>query len=70
MNSSVLKHGGKRGRGTRKSVVVIAVEIQSPKAFGRIRMKHITDASGDNLVSFVCDVITFGSVVQTDGYCH
>lgn len=63
-----IKHGGKRGRGTSKSVVVIAVEIKAPKGFGRIRMKHITDAAGDKLVPFVCDVVAFGSVVQTDGW--
>ncbi len=63
-----IKHGGKRGRGTNKSVVVIAVEIKEPKGFGRIRMKHITDAAGDKLVPFVCDVVAFGSVVQTDGW--
>lgn len=63
-----IKHGGKRGRGTNKSVVVIAVEIMEPKGFGRIRMKHITDAAGDKLVPFVCDVVAFGSVVQTDGW--
>ena len=63
-----IKHGGKRGRGTSKSVVVIAVEIKASKGFGRIRMKHITDAAGDKLVPFVCDVVAFGSVVQTDGW--
>lgn len=63
-----IKHGGKRGRGTNKSVVVIAVEIMEPKGFGRIRMKHITDAAGDKLVPFVCDVVAFGSVVKTDGW--
>ena len=30
-----IRHGGKRGRGTNKSVVVIAVEIMDPKGFGR-----------------------------------
>ena len=63
-----INHGGKRGRGTNKSVVVIAVEVIQPKGFGRIRMRHITDASGAKLVPFICDVVTFGSVVQTDGW--
>ena len=63
-----VKHGGKRGRGTNKSVVVIAVEVIEPKGFGRVRMRHITDASGANLVPFVCDVVSPGSVVQTDGW--
>ncbi len=35
-----VNHGGKRGRGADKAVVVIAVEIKEPKGFGRIRMCH------------------------------
>ena len=61
-------HGGKRGRGTGKSIVVIAVEIKQPKGFGRVRMRHIPDSSGDSLVPFICDMIAPGSVVRTDGW--
>lgn len=60
--------GGKRGRGSDKSIVVIAVEIKQPKGFGRIRMRHIPDSSGNSLVPFICDVIAPGSVVRTDGW--
>ncbi len=60
--------GGKRGRGTSKAIVVIAVELKEPKGFGRIRMRHIPDASGEALVPFVCDTVRLGSVVQTDGW--
>jgi len=63
-----VQHGGKRGRGSSKSVVVIAVEIKQPKGFGRVRMRHIPDASGASLIPFVCDVIAPGSVVSTDGW--
>ena len=62
------KHGGKRGRGTTKSIVVIAVEIKSPKGFGRVRMRHIPDLSSDSLLPFVRDVVAPGSVVRTDGW--
>ncbi len=62
------KKGGKRGRGAVKSIVVIAVEIKEPKGFGRVRMRHVTDASGASLVPFVCDVTTPGSIVCTDGW--
>ena len=62
------EHGGKRGRGTTKSIVVIAVEIRQPKGFGRVRMRHIPDASGDSLLPFVRDVVAPGSVVRTDGW--
>ncbi len=60
--------GGKRGRGASKSVIVIAVEVLEPKGFGRIRMRHIPDASGANLLPFVSDFIATGSTVHTDGW--
>lgn len=60
--------GKKRGRGSNKPIVVIAVEVKEPKGFGRIRMRHISDASGAKLVPFVCDVVVPGSTVQTDGW--
>ena len=31
-------------------------------------MRHIPDASGDAFVSFVCETVRLGSVVQTDGW--
>ena len=63
-----VERGGKRGRGTSKLIVVIAVEILEPKGFGRIRMRHIPDASGANLLPFICDFIAPNSTVQTDGW--
>lgn len=62
------KHDGKRGRGSSKAIVAIAIEIKEPKGYGRIRMRHINDASGDNLIPFVCDTIAKGSIVHTDGW--
>ena len=63
-----VKRGGKRGRGTARSVVVIAVEVLDPKGFGRLRMRHVSDASGVNLLRFACDVVAPGSTVHTDGW--
>lgn len=63
-----VQQGGKRGRGSMKCIVAIAVEIKQPKGFGRIRMRWIPDASGNSLQSFVCDVIAPGSIVHTDGW--
>ncbi len=61
--------GGKRGRGSRnKEIVVIAVEVLSPKGFGRIRMRRVPDVSGDSLVPFICDVAEPDSEIQTDGW--
>jgi len=63
-----VEKGGKRGRGASKCVVVIAVEIKHPKGFGRIRMRHIPDASSNHLLPFVCDAVVSGAVVCTDGW--
>lgn len=63
-----VKQGGKRGRGTVKNIVAIAVEVKEPSGFGRVRMRHIPDASSASLLPFVCDVIAPGSVVHTDGW--
>ncbi len=60
---------GKRGRGSEgKEIVVIAVEVLSPKRFGRVRMRRIPDVSGTSLMPFVCDVAEKGSTILTDGW--
>lgn len=60
-------HGGKRGRGAgRKAIVVIAVEVFFPKGFGRVRMQYIPDASANNLLPFIHDVVKPGSNIITD----
>ena len=63
-----IKRDGKRGRGTSKSVVVIAVEIRQPKGLGRVRMRHVPNASGTSLVPFVCAVVIPDATVLTDGW--
>ena len=63
-----VKHGGKRGRGSLKCLVVVAVELREPKGFGRLRMRHVPDASGGSLVPFVCDVVVPDALVHTDGW--
>ena len=63
-----VKKGAKRGRGTDKEVIGVAVEILEPRGFGRLRLRQIPDASGEHLVSFVCDVVSPGSLVHTDGW--
>lgn len=62
------EHGGKRGRGTDKNIVVIAVELDEHKGFGRTRMKCIHDASGDSLLPFVREVISTGATIITDAW--
>jgi len=63
-----VEQGGKRGRGTTKSIVVIAIEVLEPKGFGRVRMRHIPDASGASLLPFVSAVAAPGSVIHTAGW--
>ena len=63
-----VEHGGRRGRGTCKCIVVIAVEVKDSKGFGRVRMRHISDVSGASLLPFVCDAVNPGTVVLTDGW--
>lgn len=61
--------GGKRGRGSEsKEIVVIAVEVYSPKGFGRVRMRRIPDVSGNSLVPFVGEVVEKESEILTDGW--
>ena len=60
---------GVHGRETHtKSIVVIAVEVLSPKGFGRVRMRRILDVSGESLIPFVCDAVQPGARVRTDGW--
>ena len=73
---------GKRGRGAEhKMLIGVAVEIKNDGHIGRIRMKHVPDASADSLVSFIQDSVEKGSTIATDGwlgyhpvaakgYCH
>ena len=63
-----VEQGGKRGRGSTNSIVVVAVEVKEPKGFGRIRMRHVPDASGASLQQFVRDVVAQGATVRTDGW--
>jgi transposase-like protein len=61
--------GGKRGRGAgRKTIVVIVLEIYEPKGYGRVRLQRITNASGDNLILFIRNVIQPGSIIRTDSW--
>jgi transposase-like protein len=60
---------GLRGRQTeKKSIVAIAVEMLTPKGFGRVRLRTVADVSGASLVPFVRDTVVRGSVVRTDAW--
>jgi transposase-like protein len=63
---------GKRGRGAAgKALVGIAVEVNESDddhVLGRIRLRHLEDASGDSLIPFIQDVIQPKSIVRTDDW--
>ena len=50
-----------------KALVAIAVELDGKKV-GRIRLRHVPDASGNSLVGFITDCVTKGSRVHTDDW--
>jgi transposase-like protein len=59
---------GGRQRDSIKEIVVIGVEVHSPKGFGRVRLRRVEDLSAASLVGFVTDVVEPGSVIITDGW--
>lgn len=59
--------GGKRGRGTEKAIVIIAVERKDSYA-GRVRLRHIEDVTGSSLIGFIKDVVEKRSTIITDEF--
>ena len=63
-----IETGGKRGRGTDKSIVVIALKIPHYSGNrGQIRVRSVPDVSDKSLETFVRETISPGSVLCTDG---
>jgi transposase-like protein len=61
--------GKVHGRETQtKAIVAIAVEIENPKGFGRIRLGHIADVTADSLPPFIDAAVEPGASVHTDGW--
>jgi transposase-like protein len=58
---------GGRAKG-KKALACVAVEVKSPKGFGRARMAVIEDASAASLRQFLIDHVEPGSTVITDGW--
>lgn len=58
---------GGRAKG-KKALVAVAVEVKSPKGFGRCRMRVIPDGSATTLHAFIADNVAAGSRVITDGW--
>jgi transposase-like protein len=62
-----LEEGSPGRRNLEKALVVVAAQEDGP-GIGRIRMRRITDASGETLVPFVRASVAPGSVIHTDGW--
>lgn len=59
---------GKTGRGSaEKTLVVVAVECLG-KQIGRVRLKCIDAADGENLMGFISENVEKGSTIITDGW--
>lgn len=59
---------GKRGRGAAgKALVVIAAEVKDLR-IGRIRLRHVPDASAASLEEAAQEAAEQGSVIRTDGW--
>ena len=59
---------GLRGRKKETKALIVVAAQQDGMGIGRIRMRHIADASAGALHQFVQDSIAPGSVVHTDGW--
>jgi len=60
---------GKHGRGSAgKQLIVIALELLSPKGYGRVRLRRIPDVSKASLLPFVREMAEPGSTILTDGW--
>jgi transposase-like protein len=60
---------GRRGRGAKgKTLVLLAVELRSPKGFGRCRMRVVDDASAASIRQFLQGFVERGSTIVTDGF--
>ena len=59
---------GVRGRQTEDKALIVVAAEEDGRGIGRIRLRHIRDASSSSLLPFVKDSIEPGSTVHTDGW--
>ena len=59
---------GVRGRHSETKALIVVAAEEDGKGIGRIRLRHIPDASASSLLPFVQDSIEAGSTVHTDGW--
>lgn len=59
---------GGRSRGTKKTLIAVAVEREGPHGIGRCRMATIPDASARTLRGFLIENVQEGATIVTDGW--
>ena len=59
---------GVRGRQTQDKALIVVGAEEDGRGIGRIRLRHVPDASSSSLLAFVQDSIEPGSTVHTDGW--
>jgi hypothetical protein len=47
-----------------KAIVAIAVEIENPKGFGRIRLGHVPDVTKESMLPFIDGAVQPGSTIR------
>ena len=57
-----------RGRQTENKALIVVAAQEDGQGIGRIRLRHIPDASAESLMPFIEEAIEPGSVVHTDGW--
>lgn len=50
-----------------KALIAVAVELDGRKV-GRVRLRHVPDASGESLGGFIAESVEPGSAIHTDGW--
>jgi transposase-like protein len=59
---------GRRGRQVETKALIVVAAQEDGNGIGRIRLRHVRDASAESLHAFVQESIQSGSVVHTDGW--
>jgi transposase-like protein len=59
---------GTHGRGTERKVLIAVAAEEDGRGTGRIRLRHIDNASAASLTPFIEDSIEPGSLLHTDGW--
>jgi len=63
------KSGGKRGRGTSKTKVLVALSKDGKGKPKYLKMRIVPNLKGKTVGSFAFEVIAENSIVETDAYC-